>query len=190
MTNFNAGAIALCPGVHPPDLTQSFVQQLESLGPLPRVLVFPSDRYPAYSSVEVLRFLHERLTPAQSHAWTTTPIMFIGFSAGVVGAMGAAVALETLGGNVRALMALDGWGVPVMGRFPTYRLSHDYFTHWSSAWLGAGADSFYANPEVAHLDLWRSPQAVRGQWIRPSTPAATSTTALEFLWFWIQHHFT
>ncbi|NJK53546.1 MAG: hypothetical protein HC936_13370 [Leptolyngbyaceae cyanobacterium SU_3_3] len=63
---------------------------------------------------------------------------------------------------------MDGWGVPLGGDFPIYRVSHDRFTHWSSAWWVAGLDSFYADPAVAHLDLWRSPQTVQGRWVSPT----------------------
>jgi len=44
-------------------------------------------------------------------------------------------------------------GVPLVGNFPIHRLSHDYFTHWSSAVLGSGNDSFYADPPVEHLEM-------------------------------------
>jgi hypothetical protein len=183
-TNWDAGAIALCPGIHDPTLTQSFVQQLQENCLLPiNLLVFPSDRYAAYSSVDVLRFLHERLHPMTPNAWLTVPVVFIGFSAGVVGAMGAAIALESLGGHVR-----DGWGVPLIGNFPHHRLSHDYFTHWSSALLGAGQDSFYAEPAVQHLDLWRSPQTVQGWWVNSLEHPPHPTTALQFLSYWLQHY--
>ena len=52
--------------------------------------------------------------------------------------------------------------MPLTGNFPIYRVSHDYFTHWSSGLLGAGYKGFYADPEVEHLDLWRSPANVYG----------------------------
>ena len=57
---------------------------------------------------------------------------------------------------MKALIAFDGWGVPLVGNFPIYRISHDQFTHWSSELLGKGDKSFYADPPVEHLDLWRS----------------------------------
>lgn len=93
--------------------------------------------------------------------------MLICFSAGVVGGIGAAWAWQQSGGKIKALIALDGWGVPLYGNFPIHRLSRDRFTHWSSQLLGAGADSFYADPPVEHLDLWRSPHTAQGWWVRP-----------------------
>lgn len=63
----------------------------------------------------------------------------------------------------RALL-IDGWGVPISTQIPCYRLSHDRFTHHTSAWLGAGMAGFYADPPVAHGDLWRSPDQVWG-WV-------------------------
>jgi hypothetical protein len=90
------------------------------------------------------------------------PTIWLAFSAGVVGAIGAAWGWQLASGKVLAFIALDGWGVPLFGNFPIHRLSHDRFTHWSSALLGAGADSFYADPAVEHLDLWRSPSTAWG----------------------------
>lgn len=96
------------------------------------------------------------------------PIIFICFSAGVVGGLGAALWWQTKGGKIKAFFALDGWGMPIVANFPVYRLSHDYFTYWSSALLGSGKDSFYADPAVTHLDLWRSPHKVMGCWVSSS----------------------
>ncbi len=52
--------------------------------------------------------------------------------------------------------------MPLLANFPIYRISHDRFTHWSSSILGEGESGFYADPEVEHLDLWRSPHTCRG----------------------------
>ena len=82
-----------------------------------------------------------------------------------MGGLGAALWWQTKGGKIKAFFALDGWGMPIVANFPVYRLSHDYFTHWSSALLGSGQNSFYADPEVTHLDLWRYPHKVMGWWV-------------------------
>jgi hypothetical protein len=145
----------LCPGFHPPELTACFVRGLK-LSP-DRLLVFPTQHYPPYSGKAILQFLEDSLE-------VTTPVLFIAFSAGVVGAIAAA--RGTRSGRVKALIALDGWGVPLYGNFPIHRLSHDYFTHWSSALLGQGGEGFYADPGVAHWELWQSPQTVYGWWER------------------------
>lgn len=183
-------AIAICPGFHPAALTHQFLEQLQTVTSAnDSLLVFPVERYQAYSGVDVLRFLHEQLSRQAQDRWLQTPITFIGFSAGVVGALGAAIAFELMGGRVNALFALDGWGVPVAGRFPVHRLSHDYVTHWSSALLGAGLDSFYADPAVEHLDLWRSPHTIPGQWVSASAPSTSQpTTALDFLTHWLRQY--
>jgi hypothetical protein len=90
-----------------------------------------------------------------------------------------------LGGTVKAFLAFDGWGVPLYGNFPIHRISHDYFTHWSSALLGGGEDSFYAEPAVEHLDLWRKPNVCKGWWVHPATDGKrerrTHTTASKFV---------
>ncbi|PSB35712.1 hypothetical protein [Stenomitos frigidus] len=182
--------IVICPGIHDPALTQQFVQGLleaadqTDLRP-EALLVFPAEQYPAYSGLHILRFLHQQCCRSNPDLARSTPIVFIGFSAGVVGAVSAASAWQTLGGTVKALLAIDGWGVPLVGNFPMHRLSHDPFTHWSAALLGAGKDSFYADPGVEHLEFWRSPQAADGWWLAPdrSQPpvaisAASFVTAL------------
>ncbi|MBD2075198.1 hypothetical protein H6F86_15100 [Phormidium sp. FACHB-592] len=181
--------VVVCPGIHERALTQQFIEGLlttgeERLHPA-SWLVFPTDRYPAYSGLHILRFLHEKLSTHSPDAALHTPLILIGFSAGVVGAVSAACGWRSLGGVVKALIAIDGWGVPLIGDFPMHRMSHDAFTHWSSALLGAGEDSFYADPSVDHLDLWRSPQIAAGYWVKPGssspprgTSAATFLTAL------------
>lgn len=160
--------IVICPGIHDLQLTQEFLEGLHihennylSSRLNNQVLIFPTQDYPAYSVMHILDFL-------QHHTDKITPLIFISFSAGVAGAIGAAWGWQLSGGKVRALIAFDGWGVPLSGNFPIHRLSHDYFTHWSSALLGAGEDSFYANPEVEHLELWQSPDTCKGWWVHPA----------------------
>lgn len=188
MGNSKDWVIVLCPGFHPADLTQCFLEHLETMNlQSVRIVVFPSDRYLAYSVPDVLFFLREHLSQ-ESHQWRKIPLVLIGFSAGVVGAMGAASLWEIWGGKVLAVFALDGWGVPVLGHFPTHRISHDQFTHWSSALLGTGQDSFYADPEVEHLALWRSPHLVQGCWVSTQTQATTQVTLLQFLAHWLHRY--
>ncbi len=190
----------VCPGIHDSKLTESFVEQL--LSQLEKkaashcqsenILIFPGRDRPVYSPLHVWQFVRDNLDGSDGPREERSPLIFIGFSAGVVGAIGAARQWQRSGGCVAAFFALDGWGVPLYGDFPIYRLSHDYFTHWSSALLGGGiGDSFYAEPEVEHLDLWREPQTVRGWWNRPSgegLPSQTPTTAVLFLATLIERH--
>lgn len=190
-------SIIICPGMHSIDLTQSFLKnlQLRSSSDLAEIsnqnlLIFPVQRYPAYSGFHIVQFLQETLRQ-DSLAAESREFVFLSFSAGVAGAIGAAWAWQQLGGKVKALIALDGWGVPLYGDFPIHRVSHDHFTHWSSALLGAGADSFYADPAIDHLDLWRSPQTVQGWWVptaatTPLQPIAT--TVAVFLTVLLQHY--
>lgn len=177
--------IIICPGIHEVELTKSFVKEL--LSPdvekyddkLFNILVFPGEDVLALSAFHIVLFLGERLGNKLE-----SPVIFIGFSAGVVGAIGAATKWQLLGGNVKALIAIDGWGVPLWGNFPIHRLSHDYFSHWSSAILGSGEDNFYADPAVDHLSMWRSPQTVKGHWVDRSSRLSrpqNSLNATEFL---------
>lgn len=188
-------SVVVCPGIHAPELTQSFIAGLRSLvGEKERLsrandfnwnllrenlLIFPASDYPAFSSVHILQWLRDRF----HHPPTVAPLVFIGFSAGAVGAIGAAWGWQMLGGGVKAVIALDGWGVPLAGTFPIHRLSHDNFTHWSSALLGSGEDSFYAEPPISHLQLWRSPQTVAGWWVHLSAAVQprSRTTAAKFV---------
>ena len=162
--------IIICPGIHEPELTESFVTELlssqisiEKPNSLD-VLIFPEQGILTLSGLHISQFLSDRLDNKLE-----MPVLFIGFSAGVVGAIAAATIWQLQGGNVKALIAIDGWGVPLAGNFPIHRLSHDYFTHWTSVILGSGEDNFYADPSVDHLSMWRSPQQVKGYWVNQLT---------------------
>lgn len=142
-------------------------------------LIFPTEDYPAFSAFHILQFLQKRIKRVEEN-----PLIFLSFSAGAVGAMGAARIWQQEGGRVQAFIALDGWGVPLLGNFPFYRLSHDRFTHWSSALLGRGEESFYADPEVEHLTLWQMPHRVTGwrvQYCDGGREVRSQTTAAAFL---------
>lgn len=140
--------------MHDPDLTTAFINAIgrSHLGHLHRC---PADVAP-YSPWAVADWLQS--------LDLQEPITIVAFSAGVVGAIAAAQRYRR--SAVRAFIALDGWGVPLVAPFPIYRLSHDGFTHWTS--LGYGQQNFYADPAVAHLDLWRSPDRVTGWRIQSS----------------------
>ncbi|WP_392478457.1 hypothetical protein [Nostoc sp. C110] len=195
-------SIIICPGIHEPELTESFrvgLLDLVSNGAIPAVsyanaphtaniLLYPGKDVLVLSAFHILQFLRDRLSNSLE-----SPIIFISFSAGVVGAIGAAHLWQLLGGSVKAFIAIDGWGVPLQGNFPIHRMSHDYFTHWSSCLLGCGQNNFYAQPAVDHLSMWqcltKSPsestsQAVQGWWVDSSieiSPPKGYLTAAEFL---------
>lgn len=186
-------SIIICPGIHEPELTESFrVGLLDVVGNsaiapnAENILVYPGKDFLVLSALHILQFLcvsvaHRRYRLTGS---LKSPIIFISFSAGVVGAIGAAHLWQLLGGRVKAFIAIDGWGVPLQGNFPIHRMSHDYFTHWSSCLLGCGQNNFYAEPAVDHLSIWRSPQTVQGCWVDSSIeiiPPKGRLTATEFL---------
>ncbi len=200
--------IVICPGYHPPELTIGFLKGLgrtsvgRSSGEVcsPQELIYPADRYPPYSGLHVFAFLQQQLRIRQSEKihQNINSLVFIGFSAGVVAAIGAAQQWQAAGGTVKAVIAIDGWGVPLWGNFPIHRLSHDAFTHWSSALLGSGGDSFYADPAVRHLDLWRAPQQICGYHVKTLCRTVVSfpqlpdryrrTTAAELLNHWLHQY--
>lgn len=180
--------IIICPGVHNPALTDKFVTCLyeqitnsdtKSLknSNCVNILVFPTDGILPLSGIHILEFLRHKLKSKLKSA-----VIFIGFSAGVVGAITAAHLWQLEGGHVKALIAIDGWGVPLFGNFPIHRISHDYFTHWSSLLLGGDQNNFYADPPVDHLQMWENPQAVQG-WSVKSTINSSSVrlSAVEFI---------
>jgi hypothetical protein len=179
--------LVICPGIHDPKLTDCFLEGLSEVwgDEYPRqnpqvvshVKIFPAHKHPPFSALDIFHFLCSQELTGES-------LVFVSFSAGVVGAIGAAWMWQQIGGKVGAFIALDGWGVPLGGSFPIHRISHDRFTHWSSAILGCGEDSFYADPQVEHLDLWRSPQTAQGWQISQTadgTETAKSATAATFL---------
>lgn len=178
--------ILICPGIHSPAITQSFVQELELLlsnnstsNISGNLLIFPPQGYKTLSALHILLFLQECYGRPQR----ALPLVFIGFSAGSVGAIGAAWGWQMLGGCVKAVIAIDAWGVPLIGNFPIHRLSHDRFTHDTALSLRQ-EESFYADPAVDHLDMWRSPATVTG-WVTNSAKAQVTRSrylsAAEFL---------
>lgn len=185
--------IIICPGIHEPALTEKFISgwlYSDIEGAIGQnsvnLLVFPGEGLSALSSLHILQFLHDRLGDKLG-----LPVIFISFSAGVVGAIAAAIQWQLLGGHVKAFIAIDGWGVPLVGNFPIHRMSHDYFTHWSSALLGSGQNNFYAQPPVEHLSMWRSPQTVQGWCIDSSSEASPTQirlTAAKFLQMLLQRY--
>ncbi|MBF2085748.1 MAG: hypothetical protein IGS16_14215 [Thermoleptolyngbya sp. C42_A2020_037] len=170
--------MVVCPGVHSPQLTECFLTAVAlDRANTVQICIIPGDRQPVYSPLHGLRVLQHRL----GAPWAAPPVLFLGFSAGVVGLAAIAPLWKALGGTVLGLIALDGWGVPLSGPFPIHRLSHDRFTDWSSALLDGPAVSargsrFYAEPAVAHLDLWRSPHTAMGWW-QPASATPVRTTA-------------
>jgi hypothetical protein len=173
-------SIIICPGIHEPELTENFISGWlypvfdSSINQSPaNILTFPGHGCLTLSPLHILHFLRDASKGGAAKGdrlgdKLESPVIFISFSAGVVGAIAAAINWQLFGGHVKAFIAIDGWGVPLWGDFPIHRMSHDYFTHWSSSLLGSGNDNFYAEPPVDHLSMWRSPQTVKGLWVDPS----------------------
>lgn len=158
----SVNTLVICTGFHDSRLTEDFLGHLGS----------KSVKLRPYIIISPFSCLNEAFSPGED-------LTLIGFSAGVVNAIALAYYWQAQGVKIRALMALDGWGVPLIGNFPIYRLSHDYFTHWSSCLLGSGQENFYADPPVDHLSLWSSPDRVTGWSVNGNF--VQRTTALTFL---------
>ncbi|MDJ1174062.1 hypothetical protein [Roseofilum capinflatum] len=165
-------AIVICPGFHPPSLTDCFLDTMEL--PTPQLVC---TGLPLDGGSHVREWVKTWGNPEKQ----TDKITVISYSAGSVGAIAACWLWHQLGGQIQALIALDAWGVVLMGPFPIYRVSHDYFTHWSSSVLGLGDGGFYADPGVDHQQLWRSPhQAIGYRQIYHQT-GWEKTTARDFI---------
>lgn len=186
-------AIIVCPGFHPPALTVHFRHQLESCftQKQPTCCVFPAHEQPPWSAYALTAFLRNRGTALPG------PLLFIAFSAGCVATVSAVNDLLRQGWPVAAIILVDGWGVPITPEVVGYRLSHDAITHATSAALGRGNASFYAEPSVSHHDLWQHPAQVVGHQmgfdatnlLRHSVvPKSGKTTALQFLQMCLHQH--
>ena len=162
--------VVVCPGFHNARLTAQFVR---SLPPFVRPLVV--DAFCA-NPLAVFDWMTQTLGAGDRKA----PVVAIGFSGGVVGLSGALTIWQQQGGKVAQLIAIDGWGMPIVG-LPVCRLSHDSFTHWSSLPLGAGDVNFYAEPAVDHLAMWESPAAVIGQSASGWQAGGTRMSAADFV---------
>ena len=184
--------VVISPGMHEAGLTTSFLSGLSELNPdifscssSVKILVYSGEGLKTLSSFHLLYFLFEKIEDMKS------PVVFIGFSAGVIGALQGAYLWQILGGRVKAFIAIDGWGVPLVGNFPIHTISHDYFTHMSLLKLDHGNNNFYAQPAVDHLEIWRSPQSVRGWWVNPKFQNKNSKiylTLAEFLHMLLKYY--
>ena len=158
--------VLLCPGFHDEALTAGFVRSLPAFVTAHTVTAFPAN---PFSTFEHLKYTFQQ-----------QPVVAIGFSAGVVGLAGALTIWQQQGGRIAKLIAIDGWGVPIVG-IPASRMSHDLLTHWSSLPLDIATEktdvNFYADPGVDHLMMWGAPEQVIGWqvngwqvdgWQRPS----------------------
>ncbi|HIK18455.1 MAG TPA: hypothetical protein IGS53_24655 [Leptolyngbyaceae cyanobacterium M33_DOE_097] len=178
--------LVVCPGFHAPELTRHFLEAVRAVALHHNAAVaawltdinvtIAEEGHPPYLGLSV-DWLRDRIEADHP----PPALLLIGFSAGVVGAIQTAVAWQLHQHPVRALIAVDGWGVPLTGDFPIHRVSHDAWTHWSSVALGGNATHFYAEPAVNHLDLWRSPQTAIGWQISPNAAYRSQTTAAQLL---------
>lgn len=165
-------AIAICPGFHPPSLTDEFLEVVDLPAPRIRLTGCPLDGRGLFKEwVEAFGYPRD----------CEYKITVISYSAGGVGAIAACWLWHQAGGQIQSLIALDAWGVVLMGPFPIYRLSHDYFTHCSSSLLGLGDGGFYATPGVDHWQLWRSPHTAIGYGQIYGKTWGLKMTATEFI---------
>jgi hypothetical protein len=169
--------VILCPGLRGAEDAPGFWQAIQAHrssneNAQPSVIILPRD-CPVYSPKHVYHSIEPDLK-AGLQRW-----IWIAYSAGVVGALGAARRWHEQF-PVHAFIALDGWGVPLAAPFPVYHLSHDWLTHLGVTFTNRLAGTFYAEPAVSHLELWRSPQMVTG-WESYTQGDRHFTTAAAFV---------
>ncbi len=198
MRHSNPVAIVVVGGIHPPGYTANLLRAVAADSVLSRVpmLVYP-DRQPlTVVSAHCLRDWldhqwEQEWVQSQAGVCPSRDVLIWSFSAGCVGAAGLAHYWQQYRGQVLALFAVDGWGVPLVGAYPIYRLSHDHFTHRTSQALGGGPINFYADPPVPHLEFWGGLPTITGwQTQREVSPSAhrRRLTAGDFLFHWSRHH--
>jgi len=92
--------IIICPGFHSPQLTSNFITAMGWETASKDFLIVPETILP-YDFSAIGQWLWQQVSPQ-------TPLSFLGFSAGVVGALGAALFWQQNGGIVKGLIAIDG----------------------------------------------------------------------------------
>lgn len=166
--------LLIYPGIHCPTLTKTFYNHLQAALPIPiqNCWIVPAGMGVLCGLQGLTTVLADSPSPPPdniSRLAAIGPLSVIAFSGGVVGASQMIPRWQMLGGTINCLIALDGWGVPLYGSFPIVRLSHDWFTCWSSGYLSEShTQHFYAEPTVEHLHLWEQAHTVRGWSLRQS----------------------
>jgi hypothetical protein len=186
--------IVIVGGIHPPGLTTNLLLARAADPVLGQMsLLTLSSQSPTTSlSARCLRHRIDQYWNCTQVGSTAAPDLLIwAFSAGCVGAVSLACHWQRHRGKVLALFAVDGWGVPMPNAFPTYRLSHDRFTHTTSHWAGGGTAAFWAEPSVPHLEFWQNLPTIEG-WQISLNPGRQGQnqrlTAGEFLFQWSCGH--
>lgn len=187
--SFDISIYVICGGFNSPVLTTNFYDYLTTISNNfneNNTIIFQLDRtqnltkksgeiiYP-YDGINLYQYLRKKYQNLSLYNLT-----FIGFSAGVIGAIIAGNLWQKNGGKVNKLLAFDGWGVPLISDFPCYRISHDYITHLG--YFGGEKNAFYCYPSVSHQQLWQNPQNIKGWW-QVELGIKTKSTLSEFLLF-------
>ncbi|MEM7066344.1 MAG: hypothetical protein AAF572_24645 [Cyanobacteria bacterium P01_B01_bin.77] len=169
--------LLICPGYHSPDLTHSFLQSLLGVITPQQLWILPIGASPG----ALLWLLTSPQRPRLS-----MELQIVAFSAGVVAAYPLLLAWQAIGGRGR-MIAVDGWGMPLMGDLAIYRISHDRWTHCTT-YFPRPVESkgyFYSHPAVDHLSIWQSPRLSEG--FGAIGTKVGSMTALEFICAVLMH---
>ena len=181
------GYVIVCPGFHAPELTDRAIAALDLPLTL-NVIAIPERIWPS-DPVGIAGYLETQIPPE----CRTSPVSFLAFSAGTVGALGAALLWRS---PIRTIVLCDGWGVPVLplleGRSPApisaptsaptvHRLSHDRWPHDTWGRMGIATPSFCAEPAVEHLELWGEVDRVTGHAFDLAGCPTGETTAKDYI---------
>jgi hypothetical protein len=189
--------LVICPGFHAVALTDRAIAGL-ALPAAIQTIVIPTDQILPCDPVSIANHLERQIPDHQ----TQIRLNFLGFSAGTIGALGAAWLWRDRA-QLGAIILCDGWGVPILpvwggvanrqrstigrNQFNTlhtpqiYRVSHDRWTHDTWSRLGIMTPSFIADPAVEHLTLWRELDRVGGQAVDATGAAIVRLSAKDYI---------
>lgn len=193
----------ICPGFHPPELTDRAIARLD-FPPSIQPIIIPTDQIWPCDPVGIANYIERHMADADlipGHH-PSPKLNFLGFSAGTIGALGAALLWRDRA-SLGAIVLCDGWGVPLLPVWnwwpdgwpdgwrdrpgqPTiaprlYRVSHDRWTHDTWSRMGITTPSFIADPEVEHLTLWSDPHRVSGHAVDATGQAIATLSAKDYI---------
>lgn len=188
--------LVICPGFHAAELTDRAIAHLDLPASI-RTIVIPTDQIFPCDPVSIANYIERQMLESGviPDRKTRINLNFLGFSAGTIGALGAAWLWRDRA-QLGAIILCDGWGVPILPVWdwftdrqqptiaPTpniYRVSHDRWTHDTWSRMGIATPSFIADPEVEHLTLWSDPDRVLGNSIDAAGQAIAHLSATDYI---------
>ncbi len=178
------------------ELTDRTIDRLDLPASIHKIIV-PTDRVFPCDPVSIANHIERQMADSSVIPASKAPIKlnFLGFSAGTIGALGAAWLWRDRA-QLGAIILCDGWGVPILpvwdwftnrqqpriAPMPNlYRVSHDRWTHDTWSRMGIATPSFVADPEVEHLTLWSDPDCILGDSIDVAGQTIATLSAKDYI---------